>query len=451
LNSNRLKTKKQDRNFREMFRHKLENAEIIPDPSVSSKLMRKLALKEFMHFDPVRFNVYYLGGILVAGLAIGLALTSGPVRENHITPEIITNELPVGENAKNPIIPVRPAPEVRSGAGNSKSTAPVTVVTSSAPEKASVSPTIVQPEHDSGEYAKIAQGVMSESFKKKGFFNKSDEDNLKLRDNLKKGESLFEASVTKGCAPLKVLFHNKVSDSDSCQWIFGDGGSSVSRDAEWIYDVDGEYKVVLKVFRPGGQTETSSSLISVYPKPSARFEISPEKAILPDDEIHFQNYSAAAVRYFWSFGDGSTSEQFDPLHRYEKYGNYNVGLKVFSEYGCADSLVIYNAFSVSAYFIRFPNAFIPSIDGPSGGVYSFKIDESAQVFHPSYSGVTDYNLKIFSKLGILVFETNDVNIGWDGYFKGQLSNPGVYIWKVRGNFRNGEPFTRMGDVTLLKN
>jgi len=50
----------------------------------------------------------------------------------------------------------------------------------------------------------------------------------------------------------------------------------------------------------------------------------------------------------------------------------------------------------------------------------------------------------------LIFETNDINIGWDGYFKGQLSNPGVYIWKVRGNFRNGEPFTKMGDVTLLK-
>jgi hypothetical protein len=50
-----------------------------------------------------------------------------------------------------------------------------------------------------------------------------------------------------------------------------------------------------------------------------------------------------------------------------------------------------------------------------------------------------------------VFESNDVNIGWDGYYKGQFSDPGVYIWKVRGNFINGEPFTLMGDVTLLKN
>jgi hypothetical protein len=53
-------------------------------------------------------------------------------------------------------------------------------------------------------------------------------------------------------------------------------------------------------------------------------------------------------------------------------------------------------------------------------------------------------------LGIQIFESNDINIGWDGYNNGQLCEPGVYIWKVRVKFRNGEPFTKMGDVTLLK-
>ena len=32
--------------------------------------------------------------------------------------------------------------------------------------------------------------------------------------------------------------------------------------------------------------------------------------------------------------------------------------------------------------------------------------------------------------------------------KDNYVNPGVYIWKVRGKFRNGEPFIKMGDVTL---
>ncbi len=65
--------------------------------------------------------------------------------------------------------------------------------------------------------------------------------------------------------------------------------------------------------------------------------------------------------------------------------------------------------------------------------------------------MTDYQLRIFSRRGILIFESNDVNFGWDGYYKGQLCDPGVYVWKVRGNFINNRQFTKVGDVTLLKN
>ena len=48
---------------RELFRRKLESAEVIPDPSVNAKLMRKLARREFIRFNPASFNAYYLGGI----------------------------------------------------------------------------------------------------------------------------------------------------------------------------------------------------------------------------------------------------------------------------------------------------------------------------------------------------------------------------------------------------
>jgi PKD repeat protein len=166
--------------------------------------------------------------------------------------------------------------------------------------------------------------------------------------------------------------------------------------------------------------------------------------------MHFLNYSINAVQFRWDFGDGSASEVYEPGHRYSKFGNYNVRLVAYSEFGCSDSTTLFNALSGSQYFINFPNAFIPNTQGPTGGFYSSKSDEAAQVFHPAYSGVSDYQLKIFSKLGIQIFESNDINIGWDGYNKGQLCEPGVYIWKVRVKLRNGEPFTKMGDVTLLK-
>ena len=57
---------------------------------------------------------------------------------------------------------------------------------------------------------------------------------------------------------------------------------------------------------------------------------------------------------------GVLLNMFEPLHRYAKSGNYNVRLNVYSEYGCTDSLIVFNAFSGSEFFIDFPNAFIPN-------------------------------------------------------------------------------------------
>jgi hypothetical protein len=279
----------------------------------------------------------------------------------------------------------------------------------------------------------------------------SSDKGLQARESRTEEELLFVPSVSDGCAPLKVHFQNRLAEDDSCSWSFGDGGTSSLRDPDWIYDVEGEYKVVLRIYGKDGLIASGSSYISVHPKPVARFEITPDKLVRQDEEVRFQNFSTGADRYSWKFGDGSSSDQFEPVHTYKYFGSYTVSLIAISENGCEDSLTVFNAFSGSAYYIKFPNKFIPGPNGPSGGVYSGKIDEAAQVFHPEYSGVSEYNLKIFSNLGALLFESNDIATGWDGYYRGELADPGVYVWKVRGKFTNGEPFTRMGDVTLIKN
>jgi PKD repeat protein len=444
-----LKAKKQDKNLRELFRHNLENAEVIPDPSVSATLMRRLAVREFLHFNPFRFNIYYLGGLITAGIITVLVLTSGPGQKENGQSEEILNTTPVKDKSENVEIQGRQAPADKNSDDIVKPAD--TVVKKSVTGKDRGSEKVIIAKEDPLTKSDFTPVRINESFKGKDLYSRSTDDNFKLQDPGMPEEQVIEPSVNEGCAPLRVIFKNKLTGNDSCLWTFGDGGSSSARNPEWIYDVEGEYRVVLKVFEQDGLKSSSSVVIKVNPKPSARFEIYPDKAFIPEDEIRFQNYSAAAIRYLWNFGDGNTSEQFEPDHRYEKYGNYNVSLKVYSEKGCSDSLMVLNAFSGSAYFIEFPNAFIPNTGGPSGGVYSSVSDETAQVFHPSFSGVSEYHLKIFSKMGVLIFETNDINIGWDGYFKGQLNNPGVYIWKVRGNFSNGEPFTKMGDVTLLRN
>ncbi len=443
-----MKTRKKDINLRELFRQKLEYAEVIPDAAVKSNLMRRVARKEFLRFNPARLNIYYIGGILITGITAAVILFSGARNSDIINP--LNNQDKLNKTDTSSYIEVRAVQPIRTKPGISN------VIHNELIRSTKVSPLPVKSESEVSKVVESHQRVTSfptslrNSFSKNGLFNEAMPDKKKLQTGFEPEAFLIEPHDSAGCAPLKIRFHNKSTSFDSCRWTFGDGGYSDQRDPEWIFDVEGEYKVVLEVINHAGKDIISTASVTVHPRPQAHFEIALEKTGTPNDEIRFLNYSTNAVRFKWDFGDGSASEIFEPSHIYTKFGNYNVRLVALSDWGCSDSVTVFNALSGSQYFINFPNAFIPNAQGPSGGYYSLKSDEAAQVFHPSYSGVSDYQLKIFSKLGIQIFESNDINLGWDGYNYGQLCEPGVYIWKVRVKFRNGEPFIKMGDVTLLK-
>ena len=55
-------------------------------------------------------------------------------------------------------------------------------------------------------------------------------------------------------------------------------------------------------------------------------------------EIEFVNKSLNAENYIWDFGDGGTSDQFSPSHKYVKPGDYNVRL-ISENSVCGDSLI----------------------------------------------------------------------------------------------------------------
>lgn len=440
-----MKKKKTNITLRELFRKKLEFNEVTPDVALKAKIMQKAARQEFLHFNPGNFNVFYLGGIVAAGITTGILLFSG---SNHSTPLVESAAIPSVDTNYIEIQAVKPLKKSTVYSMNPRKEATNSaLIVNSAVKSNPETKVIKEPQQINNS----VPSVLDKSFAKNIKFNRITVENKTPQSSLKSESFLVDPPVSVGCAPLKVRFHNNLSSYDSCRWTFGDGGFSIQKDPEWIFDVEGEYTIGLQVYSHDGKTLSSWATVTVYPRPKAHFEISPEKAVLPNDEIRFLNYSSNAVRFNWDFGDGSTSDFFEPNHTYAKFSNYNVRLTVYSEFGCSDSLIVMNAFSGSEFYINFPNAFIPNQQGPSGGYYSSKSDEAAQVFHPSFSGVSNYQLKIFSKLGILIFESNDINLGWDGYNKDQLCEPGVYIWKVRGKFRNGEPFIQMGDLTLLKN
>ena len=61
-----------------------------------------------------------------------------------------------------------------------------------------------------------------------------------------------------------------------------------------------------------------------------------------------------------------------------------------------------------------------------------------------------YNMRIFNRWGQLIFQTTDLNNGWDGSFEGAQSPNGVYIYVISYNNFGSALKTVAGNITLIR-
>ena len=268
----------------------------------------------------------------------------------------------------------------------------------------------------------------------------------------------FEASTYSGCPPLEIRFTNKtIGQGAPYTWVLGDDSSPVVQQQVaplvHTYHTPGVYKVTLTATAPGtNNTVTEEKTITIHPSPTASFEIAPEVVYIPGQTVSGYNYSRNIETSIWDFGDGKgLVEAFTPIYEYSDTGKFNITLRVINQYGCEDSHTLFDAVHVlkrSRFF--FPDAFTPNPYGGSGGTYSIT-DRSNNVFYPIIADgeILDYELKVFNRAGVMVFKSNDISIGWDGYYRGKLLPQGVYVYFITGKYNNGEPFREVGNVLLI--
>ena len=262
----------------------------------------------------------------------------------------------------------------------------------------------------------------------------------------------FMTNPNEGCEPLTVEFTDNSVFAEDYLWDFDDGDTSHAVNPVHTYTEAGTYYVKQTVTSEGGESFDYQT-IRVFQKPEANFKVEPKLVMLPDERAAFYNLSKYEDIYEWDFGDGATSNEESPKHLYREEGIYDVSLMIETFKGCRDTLVKEDIVEVVGKGkIQFPNAFTPSNSGPSDGRWEEgeELDELNDIFHPIGEGIIEYKLMIFNKWGEKIFESNDFNVGWDGYYMGEPLPQDVYIWKVEGKFSNGQTFEKMGDVTLIR-
>jgi len=261
-------------------------------------------------------------------------------------------------------------------------------------------------------------------------------------------ESGFTVSSDAGCYPLEVKFTNYTIGGTSFIWEFGDGGRSTDRNPTYTFENPGEYTVVLTAPGPDGQDAVSSQVISVHDHPVADFNVTPDLVWIPDDPIKLTDLSLDAVSWLWEFGDGQTSVEQNPTYYYQEAGIYSISLTVENRFGCDNTYVANDIVEAKlAGFVKFPDAFAPRPDGSGPGGVGERDDA---LFKPKYRDVDNFHMQIFNRWGQLIFETYDIDEGWNGLYKGQLAPQAVYVYKVNGRYMNGVEFRRTRTVLLIR-
>jgi gliding motility-associated-like protein len=98
--------------------------------------------------------------------------------------------------------------------------------------------------------------------------------------------------------------------------------------------------------------------------------------------------------------------------------------------------IIYPPCAGSKLFI--PNAFSPNNDGKN------------DVLFVRGNLILDMYFAVYDRWGQKMFETRDLNNGWDGTYDGQKLAPAVFGWYLEGTCESGEKFFKKGNVTLLR-
>ncbi|MEI8278989.1 MAG: gliding motility-associated C-terminal domain-containing protein [Bacteroidota bacterium] len=182
-----------------------------------------------------------------------------------------------------------------------------------------------------------------------------------------------------------------------------------------------------------GCKDTESVRVTVYPGAVVSL---PDSVRLYPGDYYMMNPEGNCLYYTWTPTIGLSSGNIsnpvvNPVvdTKYYLFGT--------TENGCKSSDSI-DVFVSPDSYINMPNVFTPGT-GPNGKLKLVN------------SGIATVKLfTIYNRWGNKVFETSDINEGWNGDYKGEPQPLGVYVYVLEGYTYAGNKVTKQGNITLIR-
>lgn len=183
------------------------------------------------------------------------------------------------------------------------------------------------------------------------------------RDTVQQGEHtihLFGPSAA-FTAPEGVCLNSPVTFTDQSttdgthgivnwKWKFGDGSEEtfVAPPFTHTYGAAGTYPVTLTVEDELGCRDTTTKARNVtIAQPVAAFALLDSMRCVETEATFLNNSQGVGLKYQWDFGDGITSAEQSPIHKYAQEGVYSVKLSITDKFGCTDSILLPDIITIS--------------------------------------------------------------------------------------------------------
>jgi gliding motility-associated-like protein len=262
----------------------------------------------------------------------------------------------------------------------------------------------------------------------------------------------FISDTTRGCNPTTISFQNTTESSliANIFFQFGDGSSvnvGPTQPFTHTYTYAGEFTPQMTVTTINGCVYTQSfpNYIQIGDYPTANFSWYPSQPVMFNPTANFLDLSSADVtQWNWTFqaGEPGTSSATNPISTFPlgEVDEYLVTLYVTTDFGCVDSFSTFVPV-ISDVVIFAPNTFTPDDD---------LFNEGWRVFMQGID-IYQFNLLIFNRWGEIVWESNNVEVAWDGTYNEQPAPQGTYVWKIRTkNPYDDNVYEFQGHLNLLR-
>jgi gliding motility-associated-like protein len=183
-----------------------------------------------------------------------------------------------------------------------------------------------------------------------------------------------------------------------------------------------------------GPVSSDTIIAVIHPLP--QLSVSPADTVIKaGDQVQLRTIANNVFIYQWSQPNKLQDATVLSPRTIALTENTTYVLSAESDMGCKASAT---AVVRVGRALVMPNAFTPNNDGSND---LFRIPPAVLLDLKEFS--------IFDRWGNKIFTTKDIAKGWDGTFKGQKLNTGVYVWMITGNNEQGTVNIK-GTVNLVR-